>query len=74
MLQICVSNSWQVVCDDYWDCNDALVACRQLGYNGTGTVLVIHSTYNSTLVRDVNFITVSSFVHPNDIHSGPTTY
>ena len=46
MLQICVSNSWQVVCDDYWDCNDATVACRQLGYNRTGIVPVIHLTYN----------------------------
>ena len=31
MLQICVSGSWQVVCDDGWGCNDAIVACRQLG-------------------------------------------
>ena len=45
MLQICESNIWQAVCADFWDSNDAIVACRQLGYNGTGMVQVMRLTY-----------------------------
>ena len=34
MLQICDSTGhWTAVCDYYWKCNNAVVACRQLGYN-----------------------------------------
>ena len=34
MLQICDSTgNWTAVCDFYWKCNNAVVACRQLGYN-----------------------------------------
>ena len=33
MLQICDSTGhWTAVCDYYWRCNNAIVACRQLGY------------------------------------------
>ena len=34
MLQICDSTGhWTAVCDYYWGCNNAIVACRQLGFN-----------------------------------------
>ena len=33
-LEICNNNVWGTICDDSFGANDALVACRQLGYAG----------------------------------------
>ena len=32
-VEICVGESWGVICDSDWDNNDATVACRKLGFS-----------------------------------------
>ena len=34
-LEYFFSGVWGTVCNDEWDLNDTIVACRQLGYNVT---------------------------------------
>lgn len=36
-LEVCVNGAWGVVCRDFFDNNDANVACKQLGFSPTGT-------------------------------------
>jgi deleted-in-malignant-brain-tumors protein 1 len=36
-VEVCVDGSWGVTCSDFFDDNDAMVICRQLGYSPLGT-------------------------------------
>ena len=46
-LEFYYDNEWGLVCHDYWDINDAQVACRQLGY-----ARAIEATKNTTFRTD----------------------
>ena len=35
-VEVCLSEEWRTVCNDFWGQNEALVVCRQLGFATSG--------------------------------------
>ena len=56
-LEVCINHAWGSVCgDDFFDTNDAAVACRQLGgltFEGLNSITIL-STYVEPIIQQVN--------------------
>ena len=44
-VEICQSNVYSTVCDDFWDELEARVVCAQLGYTGEGRKNTLEKIY-----------------------------
>ena len=40
-VQYCYSETWYSACDYDWDCREANVVCKQLGYVKAGTIIIV---------------------------------
>ena len=58
-VEVCVNGLWGTVCSDGWTAVDANVACRQLGYSGSGKSNLHNIVYFS---NDVLFHFLSHLV------------
>ena len=49
-VEFCRSGRWTLVCNDFWDSDDATVLCRQLGYNVDGKYPCIYTHNNCSIL------------------------
>ena len=44
-VEICQFGCWETVCDEGWDRDDAIVTCRQLGFETAASAIPIRGAY-----------------------------
>ena len=52
-VEICQHGIWQSVCSSHWDQNDAVVICRQLGYDSEGIIMHTIHTCSSSISLNI---------------------
>jgi len=62
-VDVCVNDTFNVICDDTWNMEDASVVCRQLGFSPYGKcVQVLHN-----IAQDTENIFVRGNTHQNRV-------
>lgn len=69
-IEVCVNNTWGLICPDHWDNNDVAVICRQLGYISSGKFVAIRSVatlYYRGSVRSVGVACIEALLKHSSI-------